>query len=43
MVKTIQAVLFNNVPAKQALEEFDAKGNDILRRFEATYAGKELL
>ena len=43
MVKTLQAVLFNNVPAKQALEEFDAKGNDILRRFEATYAGKELL
>ncbi len=43
MVKTIQAVLFNNVPAQQALEEFDAKGNEILRRFEATYAGKSLL
>lgn len=43
MVKTIQSVLFNNVPAQQALEEFDAKGNEILRRFEATYAGQELL
>lgn len=43
MVKTIQSVLFNNVPVKQALEEFDAKGNEILRRFEATYAGKSLL
>jgi sn-glycerol 3-phosphate transport system substrate-binding protein len=43
MVKTIQAVLFNNVPVQQALEEFDAKGNEILRRFEATYAGKTLL
>ncbi len=43
MVKTIQSVLFNNVPAQQALEEFDAKGNEILRRFEATYAGKSLL
>jgi sn-glycerol 3-phosphate transport system substrate-binding protein len=43
MVKTIQNVLFNNVPVKQALEEFDAKGNEILRRFEATYAGADLL
>lgn len=43
MVKTMQSVLFNNVPAKQALEEFDAKGNEILRRFGATYAGQELL
>lgn len=43
MVKTIQSVLFNNVPAQQALEEFDAKGNEVLRRFEATYAGKSLL
>jgi hypothetical protein len=31
------------VPAQQALEDFDAKGNEILRRFEATYAGKSLL
>lgn len=43
MVKTMQSVLFNNVPVQQALEEFDAKGNEILRRFEATYAGKSLL
>jgi sn-glycerol 3-phosphate transport system substrate-binding protein len=43
MVKTIQNVMFNNVPVQQALEEFDAKGNDILRRFEATYAGASLL
>jgi len=43
MVKAMQAVMFNNVPAKQALEEFDAKGNEILRRFEATYAGQDLL
>lgn len=42
MVKTIQSVLFNNAPVPQALEEFDAKGNEILRRFEATYAGKSL-
>lgn len=37
MVKTIQDVLFNNKPVEQALTEFDAKGNDILRRFQATY------
>jgi sn-glycerol 3-phosphate transport system substrate-binding protein len=43
MVKTIQSVLFNNVPVPQALADFDAKGNEILRRFEATYAGKSLL
>jgi sn-glycerol 3-phosphate transport system substrate-binding protein len=43
MVKAIQAVLFNDVPVQQALEEFDAKGNEILRRFENTYAGKSLL
>ncbi|WP_423066289.1 extracellular solute-binding protein [Devosia sp. CN2-171] len=43
MVKIMQSVLFNNVPVQQALEEFDAKGNEILRRFEATYAGKSLL
>ncbi len=43
MVKTVQSVMFNNVPVQQALEEFDAKGNEILRRFEATYAGKNLL
>lgn len=43
MVKTMQSVMFNNVPVQQALEEFDAKGNEILRRFEATYAGKSLL
>ena len=42
MVKTIQAVLFNNVPVPQALADFDAKGNEILRRFEATYQGKTL-
>ena len=30
------------MPAQQALEEFDAKGNETLRRFEATYAGKSL-
>lgn len=42
MVKTIQSVLFNDVPVQQALEEFDARGNEILRRFEATYAGKTL-
>ena len=37
MVKTIQNVLFNNVPVEQALADFDAKGNEILRRFQATY------
>ena len=42
MVKTIQSVLFNNTPVQQALEDFDARGNEILRRFEATYAGKTL-
>ncbi|HEY9012236.1 MAG TPA: extracellular solute-binding protein [Devosia sp.] len=43
MVKTIQNVLFNNADPKTALEAFDAKGNEILRRFEATYAGASLL
>jgi sn-glycerol 3-phosphate transport system substrate-binding protein len=42
MVKTMQAVLFNNVPVPQALADFDAKGNEVLRRFEATYKGKTL-
>ena len=42
MVKTIQSVLFNNVPVEQALADFDAKGNEILRRFEQTYKGKTL-
>ncbi|MDB5537574.1 MAG: ugpB, partial [Devosia sp.] len=37
MVKTMQNVLFNNQPVQEALDEFDAKGNDILRRFQATY------
>jgi sn-glycerol 3-phosphate transport system substrate-binding protein len=37
MVKTLQNVLFNNEPVQQALDEFDAKGNEILRRFQATY------
>jgi len=37
MVKAIQSVLFNNVPVEQALADFDAKGNEILRRFQATY------
>jgi sn-glycerol 3-phosphate transport system substrate-binding protein len=42
MVKTMQSVLFNNVPAAEALAAFDAKGNEMLRRFEQTYAGKAL-
>jgi sn-glycerol 3-phosphate transport system substrate-binding protein len=42
MVKTMQDVMFNNKPVEQALQEFDAKGNEILRRFEATYAGQQL-
>jgi len=42
MVKTMQSVLFNNVPAAEALAAFDAKGNEMLRRFEQTYAGKTL-
>lgn len=42
MVKTIQDVLFNNKPVKESLEAFDAKGNEILRRFQATYKGAEL-
>lgn len=42
MVKTIQDVLFNNADVKEALVAFDAKGNEILRRFEATYAGAQL-
>ncbi len=42
MVKTMQAVMFNNVPVPEALAAFDAKGNEMLRRFEQTYAGKTL-
>jgi len=42
MVKTIQEVLFNNKPVDQALTDFDAKGNEILRRFEQTYKGAQL-
>ena len=37
MVKAIQDVLFNNADVKEALVAFDAKGNEILRRFQATY------
>jgi sn-glycerol 3-phosphate transport system substrate-binding protein len=37
MVKAIQDVLFNNADVKGSLEAFDAKGNEILRRFQATY------
>lgn len=43
LVKAVQNVLFNDVPVEQALQEFDARGNDILRRFEATYQGQQLL
>jgi sn-glycerol 3-phosphate transport system substrate-binding protein len=42
MVKTMQDVLFNNTPVPDALAAFDAKGNEILRRFEQTYAGAQL-
>jgi len=42
MVKTMQSVLFNNVPVEQALADFDAQGNEILRRFEQTYKGAQL-
>ncbi len=42
MVKTMQAVMFNNTPVPEALAAFDAKGNEMLRRFEQTYAGKTL-
>jgi sn-glycerol 3-phosphate transport system substrate-binding protein len=42
MVKTMQDVLFNNTPVPEALAAFDAKGNEILRRFEQTYAGAQL-
>jgi sn-glycerol 3-phosphate transport system substrate-binding protein len=42
MVKTIQDVLFNNTPVPDALQAFDAKGNEILRKFEATYKGQQL-
>jgi sn-glycerol 3-phosphate transport system substrate-binding protein len=43
MVKAMQSVMFNNVPVPEALAAFDAKGNEMLRRFEQTYAGKSLL
>lgn len=42
MVKTMQTVMFNNTPVPEALAAFDAKGNEMLRRFEQTYAGKTL-
>ena len=42
MVKTMQDVLFNNAPVLESLQAFDAKGNEILRRFEQTYKGAQL-
>ncbi|HEY0032763.1 MAG TPA: extracellular solute-binding protein [Devosia sp.] len=42
MVKTMQDVLFNNTPVPQALADFDARGNAVLRKFEATYKGQQL-
>jgi sn-glycerol 3-phosphate transport system substrate-binding protein len=42
MVKTIQDVLFNNRPVPEALADFDARGNEILRRFEQTYQNAQL-
>ncbi|MGV8854242.1 MAG: extracellular solute-binding protein [Devosia sp.] len=42
MVKTMQDVMFNNTPVPTALEAFDAKGNDMLRRFQATYKNAPL-
>ncbi|MDV3251195.1 extracellular solute-binding protein [Devosia sp. BK] len=42
MVKTMQDVLFNDRPVLEALQAFDAKGNEILRRFEQTYKGAQL-
>lgn len=38
----MSAVLFNNVPVQQALDEAAARSNEVLRKFEATYAGKTL-
>ena len=38
----ISAVLFNNVPVQQALDEAAVRSNEVLRKFEATYAGKTL-
>lgn len=42
MVKTMQSVMFNNTPVLEALQAFDARGNEILRRFENTYKGAQL-
>ena len=42
MVKTMQNVLFNNADVKTSLEQFDAKGIEILRRFQATYSNAQL-
>lgn len=38
----MSAVLFNNVPVQQALDDAATRSNEVLRKFEATYAGKTL-
>ena len=38
----MQAVLFNNVPAQEALDTAAERSNAILRKFEATYPGQKL-
>jgi sn-glycerol 3-phosphate transport system substrate-binding protein len=38
----MQDVLFNNKPVQQALDEAAARSNDILRRFEKTYANAKV-
>jgi sn-glycerol 3-phosphate transport system substrate-binding protein len=38
----MQEVLFNNVPVQQALDGAAERSNEILRRFEQTYAGQQL-
>ena len=38
----LQEIFANKVAVQQALDEAVERGNAILRRFEATYKGKEL-
>jgi sn-glycerol 3-phosphate transport system substrate-binding protein len=42
VANALQAIFSNQTPVQQALDDAASRGNAVLRRFEATYKGKEL-
>ena len=42
VANAMQAVFSNQTPVQQALDDAASRGNAVLRRFEATYKGKQL-